>query len=340
MVRRQLRIGAILPHTYLFGGVRRYVELSAAFTARGHEFTIYTPDGESPSWTELSGRCMKFSDAGGRDHDVMITGSPEYLETLREFPARLRVFYLQIENVAREREIVRAEEIMLMANSKGLMERMRKKYGVRTIDGRGGINPELFHPVPGDRAGDGGPFRVMCYGRLSRPRKGTRFVIKAAESMYRDGYDIELILFDSSTPGSPDPRSGFDPGLPFRFYIDLPQDRMSSMYSSADVFVSAEHRAGWSNTCAEAAACGLPLVCTESGTTDFAVKGRTSLVIRRRNSYSIGRALRKLYDDREGAVRMGREGAQGILDFTWEKVCDTMSEQFAALLRGGGRMPE
>jgi glycosyltransferase involved in cell wall biosynthesis len=335
-----LRIGAILPHTYLFGGVRRYVELSAAFTARGHEFTIYTPDGEYPAWTELSGKCMKFSAAGDRDHDVMITGSPEYLERLREFPARLRVFYLQIENVAREREIVRAEDIMLMANSKGLMERMRKKYGVRTIDGRGGINPGLFHPVTRAGAGEEGPFRVMCYGRLSRPRKGTRFVIKAVESMYRGGYDVELILFDSSTPGSPDPRSGFDPGLPFRFYIDLPQERMASMYASADVFVSAEHRAGWSNTCAEAAACGLPLVCTGSGTTDFAVNGSTSIVVGRRNSSSIGRAMRKLYDDREWAVRMGREGAKGILEFTWEKVCDTMSQQFAALLGGGGRMPE
>ncbi len=335
-----MRIGAILPHTYLFGGVRRYVELSAAFTRRGDEFTIYTPDGEYPAWTELSGKCMKFSDAVNRDHDVMITGSPEYLETLREFPASLKVFYFQIENVAREKEIVRTKEILLMANSKGLMERLRKKYGVSAIDGRGGINPGLFHPLPGDRAGGGGPFRVMCYGRLSRPRKGTRFVIKAAESMYRDGYDIELILFDSSTPGSPDPRAGFDPGLPFRFYIDLPQERMASMYGSADVFVSAEHRAGWSNTCAEAAACALPLVCTRSGTTDFAINGSNSLVVRRRNSSSIGRALRKLCDDRKRAAAMGREGAKDILDFTWEKVCDTMSRQFTALLDGGGRMPE
>ena len=141
------------------------------------------------------------------------------------------------------------------------------------------------------------------------------------------------------TPGSADPRTGFDPGLPFRFYIDLPQENMAAMYASADVFVSAEHRAGWSNTCAEASACGLPLVCTGSGTKDFAVDGRTALVIRSRNSAAIGRALRRLYADREIAAIMGREGATGILEFTWEKVCDTMSEQFAALLKDGGRTP-
>jgi glycosyltransferase involved in cell wall biosynthesis len=334
-----LRIGAVLPHTYLFGGVRRYIELSNAFSTRGHEFIIYTPDGVSPAWTGMSVKCMRLAEAGDRDHDVVMTGSPEYLEILKGFPARLRVFYLQIEKVDREREIARTEGVALMANSKGMMERMRKKYGVRTLDGRGGINPALFHPPAEVRATDSGPLRVMCYGRTSRPRKGTRFVIKAAESLYRKGYDIELVLFDSMTPGSTDPRVGFDPGLPFRFYIDLPQDRMAAMYASADVFVSAEHRAGWSNTCAEAAACALPLVCTESGTSDFAVDGLSAIVIKARSPAAIGRALERLYRDREMALRMGAEGARRILDFTWEKVCDRMSGQFAAVLGGEERTP-
>jgi glycosyltransferase involved in cell wall biosynthesis len=111
------------------------------------------------------------------------------------------------------------------------------------------------------------------------------------------------------------------------------------MYSSADVFVSAEHRAGWSNTCAEAAACGLPLVCTGSGTADFAVDGRNALVIGGRSAASIGRALRKICADRDRAAEMGRDGAATILDFTWEKVCDTMTDQFAAMLEGGERAP-
>jgi glycosyltransferase involved in cell wall biosynthesis len=211
------------------------------------------------------------------------------------------------------------------------------KYGIEVLDGRGGVNPSLFHPAADRKAAGGGPMRILYYGRLSRPRKGTRFVLKAAEAMYRDGMDVELVLFDASTPGSGDPRVGFDPGMPFRFYIDLPQERMASMYASADVFASAEHRAGWSNTCAEAAACGLPLVCTGSGTTDFALDGRTALVVRR-NSLSIGRALRKLYRDREAAMEMGREGAHVMLDFTWDRVCDTMRRQFVNLLEEtGGR---
>jgi glycosyltransferase involved in cell wall biosynthesis len=109
--------------------------------------------------------------------------------------------------------------------------------------------------------------------------------------------------------------------------MDLPQERMSAMYGTADVFVSAEHRAGWSNTCAEAAACGLPLVCTSSGTEDFAVEGENAFVVRR-SAGAIRRALERLYSDRSLGGRMGGRSARMILDFTWDRVCARMSEQF------------
>jgi glycosyltransferase involved in cell wall biosynthesis len=322
-----LKIGAILPHTLLFGGVRRYVELASAFTRRGDEFVIYTPSGEPPSWTGLDGACRRLEEARSADHDILITGSPEFFDTLKELPAAARIFYIQLEGVERESEIVRDPRVLTMANSSGGIERIRRKYGVKALDGRGGINPRLFHPPERVEGDVDGPFRIMCYGRLSRPRKGARFVVDAARSMYRRGRDVELLLFDSVTPGAEDPRVGFDPGLPFRFYMDLPQERMSAMYGTADVFVSAEHRAGWSNTCAEAAACGLPLVCTSSGTEDFAVEGENAFVVRR-SAGAIRRALERLYSDRSLGGRMGGRSARMILDFTWDRVCARMSEQF------------
>lgn len=45
-----MRIGAILPHLLVFGGVRRYIELGNAFLARRHEFILFTPDGKSSDW--------------------------------------------------------------------------------------------------------------------------------------------------------------------------------------------------------------------------------------------------------------------------------------------------
>lgn len=328
-----MKVGAILPHTFLFGGVRRYVELAKAFARRGHEFVIYTPEGAPPDWCAFGGRCEKLSRLIAGTLDVLMTGSPEYLDELRGAAAGLKVFYVQIEGVDREREIAGASDLRVMANSLGIMKRLRSRYGIEPLDGRGGVDPELFHPAAEDEdAGrdrfPGVPLRVLCYGRLSRPRKGTRFVVSAVESMHRAGRRVELHLFDTRVPGSVDPRIGFEPRVPCRFYLDLSQPQLAMVYRGADVFVSAERRAGWSNTCAEAAASGLPVVCTESGTLDFAEHGESALVVGTRGARSVRRALERIDDDPALARRLGGEARRRILRFTWERLCDTMLGEF------------
>jgi glycosyltransferase involved in cell wall biosynthesis len=330
-----LKIGAILPHVLVFGGVRRYIELGNAFTLRGDEFIIYSPEGDRPSWCEYRGDCRPMWALGDDRLDVLITGSPEYFDTLAGARASIRIFYLQLMNVDREREIAGSDRIMLMANSGGLARDFRKRYGIEVLDGRGGINARTFHPMGKGRPLGDGKVRLICYGRLSRPRKGTRFVVRAAEKLLRSGLETELHLFDSRVSDEDDPRTGFDATVPFRFYYDLPQERMAAMYGAADIFVSAEHRAGWSNTCAEAAACGLPIICTESGTADFAENGKSAVVISRRSPAAIIRAVEKLYCNGEEARRLGEEARKRILEFTWDKVCDRMAGTFERLLGKG-----
>lgn len=262
-------------------------------------------------------------------HDVLITGSPELLSLLSSARSSLKVFYLQIEDVEGEKKIVRSGSFSIMVNSSGLLRRVKRLYGIEPLDGIGGVDPGLFKPAP---RGSGTPFRAICYGRVSRPRKGTRFVVEALEHLRRRGLNVALDLFDTVNPGDEDPRIGFESDIPCRFYIDLPQIRMSEMYSAADVFVSAEKRAGWSNTAAEAAACGLPLVCTKSGTEDFAVDGESAIILPSRLPIFISRALEKLYYDRELCKKLGEEARKRILEFTWEKLCVKMERQFAELL--------
>lgn len=325
-----MRIGAILPHLLVFGGVRRYLELGNAFISRGHQFTIYTPDGTPPAWFAFDGEVKPLDSIAKYSYDVIISGSPELLDHLDTARSRIRIFYLQLEGVRGEDAIVRAGKYRIMVNSSGLGRRIKKKYGIEPLNGIGGVNPGIFRPIETGRTD--GPFRILCYGRISRPRKGTRFVIQAARRMRRTGYDVELSLFDAMTPAVPDPRIAFDPGVPYRFYMNLPQSRMASMYSESDVFVSAEHRAGWSNTAAEAAACGVPLVCTGSGTGDFAVAGESALVLRRRASSSVRRALIRLYRDRALGKSLGAQACRNVLAFTWDALCDRMEKNFREML--------
>ena len=326
----RLRIGAIVPHLLVFGGVRRYLELGNCFTGRGHEFSMYTPLGADSTWLPFRGAVRRLDSLGQYEHDVLLCGSPELLDHIDRGPAKVRIFYHQLEGVEGEKQIMCSGKYRIMVNSSGLARRVRKRYGITPLEeGIGGVNPDLFHPI---ERGDRGTLRVICYGRTSKPRKGTRLVIQAVRSLRRKGYAIELDLFDTLNPGAPDPRIGFDPGLPFRFYLDLPQERMAAMYGAADVFVSAEHRAGWSNTAAEAAACGLPVVCTRSGTEDFALNGVTALVVPARIPFFIASAVERLYRNRELGRTLGAAARERVLDFTWDKVCARMERVFLELV--------
>ena len=53
--------------------------------------------------------------------------------------------------------------------------------------------------------------------------------------------------------------------LPCEFHLNLAQADLAALYTTCDLFVSAEKRAGWNNTVAEAMACGVPVVCTPAG---------------------------------------------------------------------------
>ncbi|HER44411.1 MAG TPA: glycosyltransferase [Candidatus Eisenbacteria bacterium] len=326
-----MRIGAILPHLLVFGGVRRYIELGNAFIARGHEFILFTPDGKEADWLRFEGEVRSFSHLAGSKLDVAISGSPELTGELDRADARQRVFYLQLENVRGEESIVRSGRYRIMVNSSGLERRVRSRYGIDPIDGIGGVNPAIFHPIGRKR---GKTLDILCYGRLSRPRKGARFVVRAARWMHRRGYDVRLHLFDTLNPGEEDPRIGFDPGMPCVYYLGIPQERMAEMYSAADVFVSAEHRAGWSNTAAEASACGLAVVCTRSGTLDFAEDGASALVIGGRSPRGIRKALQELYRDRDLVSRIGAEASRRMLAFTWDAVCARMERSFTEISGG------
>jgi len=107
MSDRYLKIGAILPHLKVFGGVRRYIELGNALVSRGHEYVIYTPEGSGCTWIEFKGDVRRLDELKDSRHDVVMTGSPEFFEVLLRSGASLKVFYLQIEGVKDERRIVK-----------------------------------------------------------------------------------------------------------------------------------------------------------------------------------------------------------------------------------------
>jgi glycosyltransferase involved in cell wall biosynthesis len=315
-----MKIAALLPHVEVFGGVRRYLELGSELLRRGHEFTLFHPEGGPPGWFEFRGEILPFSRLGERPFDVGLCSEYSILPRFEELRARAKYFYFVLEGHKLERTVARRKDLLFLGNSEGICRRMERKYGIACRRAAGGVNLDVFHPIPAAESRPAGPV-VLCYGRITKRRKGVPQAIRAVERLRREFPAIRLILFDARVGRDRrDPRPLIRSRVPFEFHLDLPQDRMAELFSRADIFLMAEWRAGWSNTSAEAMACGLPVVCTRSGTRDFAIDGRTALVVPFPSPFLLARRLRRLARDPELRARLAEAGRRKIAEFAWPEL--------------------
>lgn len=339
-----MRIAALLPHVEIFGGVRRYIEIGNELVKRGHAFTLFTPKGERPDWLEFSGVCQPFEAFSElRDFDIGLCSEYSILSHFDQLFAKAKFFYFVLEGHKKEREVAKRNYYFL-GSSEGMARRIEEKYKVRCFRAPGGINPKIFYPWPGkgDRngqLGEGGrlggddEFRILCYGRIYKKRKGVRHVIKAAEKLSRKFAGVRLVLFDSLVGREKqDPRRLVKTAVPIDFHINLPQSRMAWLFAQGDIFVSAERRAGWANTVAEAMACQLPVITTASGTRDFAFHEETALVVPLAHPFLIYRQMKRLFLNPELRRRLAEAGYKKIQQFTWESLAARLEGIFFSVL--------
>ena len=160
---------------------------------------------------------------------------------------------------------------------------------------------------------------MLLNGRRSRPRKGTDLVLRALAALPGHVPPFEVVLFDSLGPQNrQDPRDGFPPGTGTRFVLDPSQEDLVALYQSAHLFVAAERKAGWCNTALEAMACGTAVVCTRSGTTDFARDGVNALVARWRHPLFLRPLIARVLRDAALRERLGAAGPPTTAAWTWE----------------------
>ncbi len=325
-----MKIAAILPHVEVFGGVRRYIEIGNNFIKRGHSFKIYHREGSPPTWLEFFGETRPVEQVTREENDIAISSDYSVLDYLERANARKKIFYCLREH-KNNRKICTSGKFLIMGNSTGICEMVRRKYKRECIEAIGGINPELFFPVETKK--DNYEIKILCYGRIYKKRKGVQKVIKATGQLYRRYPSLRLMLFDTPV-GHPrlDARQMVRSRVPVTFYTSISQKRMAELYSQADIFVSAEKRAGWSNPCAEAMACKVPVVCSPSGTRDFAMDRETALVFHFRYSFVIAKKIERLIEDRDLRERIREKGYKKIQEYTWSNLVERLEKQFIRLL--------
>lgn len=317
--------GVLLPGVGVFGGVRRFIEIGNELVRRGHRYVIYHPSGDAPGWLPFRGETRPLSQLEGAAHDVLLCNDPPLLPAFERARARLKLFYFALEGIPGGRRIARHPGWVPVANSSGMAAYLRRRYGVRAETAIGGIDPATFHP-PASRGAAGDGLRVMAFGRASRRRKGVATAIGAVERFAaRHHTPVTLVLFDHvGKDNERDPRAEVRSALPVEFHVNPTQQELAALYGSCDVFVSAEKRAGWSNTVAEAMACGTPVVCTRSGTRDLALHMQTAWVTRWRHPWFLARGVAALQGDRALARRLADAALGRAQAYAWPVVADQL----------------
>ncbi|MEK7866561.1 MAG: glycosyltransferase, partial [Planctomycetota bacterium] len=107
-----------------------------------------------------------------------------------------------------------------------------------------------------------------------------------------------------------------------RTVVSPPQEGLPALYSAADVFVSGEVSAGWSNSVAEAMACGTPVVATPSGTADLAIDGTTAIVVPPRDAKAMRAAVERLRGDEGLRARLAGAARAHVEQFSWERCAE------------------
>ena len=324
---QQREYGVLLPGVGVFGGVRRFIEIGNQLVRRGHRYVIYHPSGEPPSWLHFAGETRPLSALDAESHDVLLCNDPPLLPAFERAHARLKLFYFALEGIPGARRIARQRGWVPVANSSGMAAYLWRRYQVRAETAIGGIDPNTFSP-PASPPARGAALRVLAFGRASRRRKGVATSVAAAERFARGyGAPVTLVLFDHVGSGNErDPRHEVSSSLPVEFHLNPSQHELAALYGGCDFFVSAEKRAGWSNTVAEAMACGVPVVCTRSGTRDLALHLQTAWVAGLRHPWVLARGLSVLARDDDATARIAAAALERVRRYAWPAVADQLED--------------
>jgi glycosyltransferase involved in cell wall biosynthesis len=319
-----MKIAFIEPHLELFGGIRRVLEFAHRFVARGEDVTVFHPAGTPCAWMTCDASVRPTRELPACSFDAVVFNNPPDYRLARRARAPLKIFYV-LELYDKDRllewnpkilwprkgrmlSLKRALQLPFLkaANATWIQSWLRERLRIESELVLGGVNRDLFHPVPdARRARD--EFVVLCSGD-PRVHKGTRTVFEAVERVRRDHPGVVLETYHGR---------------------GIPQSRMAECYARADLFVDAQWHAGWNNPVVEAMACGTPVVCSDiGGVADFAFHERTALLAPPRDAAAFAAAIGRMIASPVLRARLAANALREVERYDW----DVAVERFLSLL--------
>jgi len=190
-----------------------------------------------------------------------------------------------------------------------------------------GLDNEEFAPIPGISKK---PKSLIFVGNSEDRKKGLFYLLEALSYLPED---ITLTVVDGGAP-----RRSYASMLMEKFRLGSrvyftgkinPGDLIRS-YCSAEIAVVPSLYEGFGFPAAEAMACELPVISSTAGALPEVVgNDGAALLVPPRDSGAIAAAIRKLLENQELRLNMGKAARERILKlFTWEKTARQMVEVY------------
>lgn len=324
-----MKIGCILPHTGVYGGVRRWIEIGNEFIKLKHEYVLYTPDGKGPTWLECNVPTKTWDELEDRtDIDILICGDAFSLAELKKATGKVKVMSI-IFNLDTEFKIGALykqylHEGFLLGGFSSDWKNSKPLQGCSGFTAVGGVNTKVFHPMEVEK---NSKFNILFYA-VHRPWKRVEDIVAALKLL--DQEKIHLICFESQMRD--DEKWNFG-GLNVERVIPKTQEDVVRLYNRADCLVTVSEAGLWRNTAAEAMACKVPVVCTKIGSVDIAVDGETALLVPTRSPKIIAEKIKMLMEDSKLKTKIASGGYKRAQELTWGKVVGELEPVFKEALR-------
>jgi len=183
-----------------------------------------------------------------------------------------------------------------------------------------GIDIEEFQPT--DKANtDEKTFTILFVGRLIE-RKGLKYALAALKELVKKYPNVRLLIVGDGPQRNTHEHYVDKHRLsPFVHFLGpLNREQTRDHYQKSDVFLLPSIKEALPNVILEAMACGLPIICTETGAAELINKN--GIIIAKESSGDIKEALVTLMSDKKLRRNMARQSRLLVKDKSWDEVAN------------------
>lgn len=293
-----MKIGFLISGVGVYGSVREIVENGNVWIELGHDVTIYNPESDRITWIPFKGKVKYENELKNDFNDVLIlTTSPndKYTKLLSDAKADKKVFCFMgfdpkfnVFDLNPNLKFI-IDNYWITADSYWQIEYM-KPYAKNIIESQiGGINTEMFKPIYHKERNK---LNIGWSGDL-RKRKG--------------GITLHN-FFDEKKLKT---ETYFNKGIT--------QDKMKDWFAGVDVFIDNHYSGGWCNPVAEAMACKIPVICSETEcNSGFAIDNLTALKFAYNDMDGMYNHLVRLINNKKLRTQIAEQGYNYIQKFDYK----------------------